>query len=184
MIAGLNCTEMTELFFFSFKLRWSNLMMLTKIWIRGCISELLCSTEKKLRTHCQQGSYKIWEKLVLIWKTAFFAYFELFYQKIVISRCLRIPCFMLNPWICVFCLFCFFNFWTISFIYIHSVSLCLLPGLHCACCTFGACSYIILHVFDELDDVLDQLLFCLCCCSWYMLHGFGLSYSIWIYLVV
>ncbi len=94
--------------------------------------------------------------------------------------------FLVSCWIRGYLFFvCFvFYFWTISLIYVNSISLCRLPALHCACCTFGACSYIILHVFDELDDVLDQLLFCLCCCSWYMLHGFGLSYSIWIYLVV
>lgn len=82
-------------------------MMLTKIWIIGCISEILWSIEMKLGTHCQQGSYQIWEEHVLQvirsekWLFLLIS-FEQFCQKIMISRCLWIPCFMLNLWMLIF----------------------------------------------------------------------------------
>lgn len=82
-------------------------MMLTKIWIIGCISEILWSIEMKFGTHCQQGSYQIWEEHVLQvirsekWLFLLVS-FEQFCQKIMISRCLWIPCFMLNLWMLIF----------------------------------------------------------------------------------
>ncbi len=95
-------------------------MMLTKIRIRGCISELLCSTEKKLRTHCQQGSYKMWEKLVLIWKTAFFCLFWTFFRK---SWFLGVYGFLVSCWIHGYLFFVCFVFLLLNHIF-HLCTFC------------------------------------------------------------
>lgn len=162
-------------------------MMLTKIWIIGCISEILWSIEMKFGTHCQQGSYQIWEEHVLQvirsekWLFLLIS-FEQFCQKIMISRCLWIPCFMLNLWMLIFKKL-------LNHIY-HS-------------CTFCFSSVVFrLCIALTVPLVLAAILYYMYLMSWMMcwtscssvcavvpgIRYMGLvcymSYSIWIYLVV
>lgn len=101
-------------------------LMLTKIWISDCFSEILWWKWnlglfinwmiwgfRPNSGTMPPTSHKIWKTLFFLFITYFFCFcktFEQFCLKIRISRCLWIPCAMPNMWINVFFFFLLLNY--------------------------------------------------------------------------